>query len=177
MTPINSHDITIYSHIIPNNGGAVHWGTILADFIGRYLNKVDSKGRVSVPAAWRPRLTREDFSGIIAQTGIPEKAIEAYPRDYLEIIQKKLDQSDPLLEGTEFESTILFGGTMLPFDKEGRINLPENYKYDAGIETEAVFVGMGRKFRIWDPKSFDQYLRRARSYMDNRRKKAEENVK
>ena len=72
--------------------GVVHWGNILADFIGRYLNRVDSKGRVSVPAAWRPRLTREDFSGIIAQTGIPEKAIDAYPRDYLEIIQTKLDQ-------------------------------------------------------------------------------------
>ena len=99
--------------------GVVHWGNILADFIGRYLNRVDSKGRVSVPAAWRPRLTREDFSGIIAQTGIPEKAIDAYPRDYLEIIQTKLDQNDPLLEETEFESTILFGGSMLPFDKEG----------------------------------------------------------
>ena len=90
---------------------------------------------MSVPAAWRPRLTREDFSGIIAQTGIPEKAVEAYPRDYLEIIQTKLDQNDPLLEETEFESTILFGGTMLPFDKEGRINLPENYKHDAEIVT------------------------------------------
>jgi len=157
--------------------GTAFWGTILADFIGRYLNRVDSKGRVSVPAAWRPRLTREDFSGIIAQTGTPEKAIEAYPRDYLEIIQTKLDQNDPLLEETEFESTILFGGTMLPFDKEGRINLPENYKHDAEIKTEALFVGMGRKFRIWNPKSFDQYLERAKSYMDNRRKKAEANVK
>ena len=37
----------------------------MSDFIGRYLNKIDKKGRVSVPAVWRPRLTREDFSGIV----------------------------------------------------------------------------------------------------------------
>ena len=65
----------------------------MADFIGRYLNKVDQKGRVSVPAVWRPRLTREDFSGIVAQTGVTEKTIDAYPRDYLEIIQKNIDQN------------------------------------------------------------------------------------
>ena len=150
---------------------------VLSDFIGRYLNKVDRKGRVSVPAVWRSRLTREDFSGIVAQAGVTEKAIEAYPRDYLEIIQSKLDQNDPLLEETEFESTILFGGSMLPFDKEGRVNLSENFKKEVGIDSEALFVGMGRKFRIWDPKNFDKYLDRAKSYMDNRRKKMDTNVR
>lgn len=149
----------------------------MADFIGRYLNKIDRKGRVSVPAAWRPRLTREDFSGIIAQTGLIDKAIEAYPRDYLEIIQNKLDHNDPLLEETEFESTILFGGSMLPFDREGRVNLPDTFKKEIGIENGALFVGMGRKFRIWEPKSFNQYLAKAKDYMDNRRKRIEANVK
>ena len=147
------------------------WGKLVSDFIGRFLNKVDQKGRVSVPAIWRPRLTKENFSGFIAQSGMSEKAIDAYPKDYLDIIQNKIDQNDPLSEETEYETTVLFGGSMLAFDREGRVNLPENYKKDADIKTEALFVGMGRRFRIWDPNVFEDYLIKAKSHMKDRRKK------
>ena len=147
------------------------WGKLVSDFIGRFLNKVDQKGRVSVPAIWRPRLTKENFSGIIAQSGMSEKAIDAYPKDYLDIIQNKIDQNDPLSEETEYETTVLFGGSMLAFDREGRVNLPESYKKDADIKTEALFVGMGRRFRIWDPNVFEDYLIKAKSQMKDRRKK------
>jgi DNA-binding transcriptional regulator/RsmH inhibitor MraZ len=36
--------------------------------------------------------------------------------------------------------------------------------------SEALFVGMGRRFRIWNPKIFENYLDRAKLYMDKRRK-------
>jgi len=147
------------------------WGKLVSDFIGRFLNKVDQKGRVSVPAIWRPRLTKENFSGIIAQSGMSEKAIDAYPKDYLDIIQNKIDQNDPLSEETEYETTVLFGGSMLAFDREGRVNLPESYKKDADIKKEALFVGMGRRFRIWDPNVFEDYLIKAKLHMKDRRKK------
>ena len=42
----------------------------MSDFIGRYLNKVDKKGRVSVPASWRSSLISKEFSGIIAQSSL-----------------------------------------------------------------------------------------------------------
>jgi len=141
----------------------------VSDFIGRYLNKVDKKGRISVPASWRPKLVGENFSGIIAQTSIVEKAIEAYPKNYLEILQSKLDQNDPLLEKNEYESTIIFGGSVLSFDNEGRVVLPESSRKEANIHSEALFVGMGRRFRIWEPIVFEDYLKRARTYMDKRR--------
>jgi len=147
----------------------------LSDFIGRYLNKIDKKGRVSVPAVWRPRLTREDFSGIVAQIGLTENAIDAYPRDYLELIQNKMDNNDPLLEESEYEATILFGGSILSFDNEGRVNLPENFKTGTGISSDALFVGMGRRFRIWDPKAFEGYLIKAMSHMGSRKKKLRKN--
>ena len=80
----------------------------MSDFIGRYLNKVDKKGRVSVPAAWRHKLTSNDFSGIITQPSLSEQALDAYPRGYLDLLQNKLDLNDPLLEENEYESTVLF---------------------------------------------------------------------
>ena len=143
---------------------------MVSDFIGRYLNKVDKKGRVSVPAGWRPSLISKDFSGIIAQSSLSEKAIDAYPRDYLELLQGKLDLYDPLLEENEYESTVLFGGSVLSFDSEGRVVLSDSLRNEINLASEALFVGMGRRFRIWNPKIFNEYLGRAKSYMDKRRK-------
>ena len=142
----------------------------MSDFIGRYLNKVDKKGRVSVPAGWRPSLISKDFSGIIAQSSLSEKAIDAYPRDYLELLQGKLDLNDPLLEENEYESTVIFGGSVLSFDSEGRVVLSDLLRNEINLASEALFVGMGRRFRIWNPKIFNEYLGRAKSYMDKRRK-------
>ena len=142
----------------------------MSDFIGRYLNKVDKKGRVSVPAGWRPSLISKDFSGIIAQSSLSEKAIDAYPRDYLELLQGKLDLNDPLLEENEYESTVIFGGSVLSFDSEGRVVLSDSLRNEINLVSEALFVGMGRRFRIWNPKIFNEYLGRAKSYMDKSRK-------
>ena len=142
----------------------------MSDFIGRYLNKVDKKGRVSVPASWRPKLIGQNFAGIIAQSSLVEKTIDAFPKEYLDILQSKLDNNDPLLEQNEYESTIIFGGSVLSFDNEGRVVLPEIFKKEAGINNEALFVGMGRRFRIWNPLSFDKYFAKARTYMGRRRK-------
>ena len=142
----------------------------MSDFIGRYLNKVDKKGRVSVPAVWRPKLIGKDFSGIIAQGSLSEQTIDAYPRDYLELLQNKLDSNDPLLEENEYESTVIFGGSILSFDNEGRVVLSEALRSEIEVMSEALFVGMGRRFRIWNPKIFENYLDRAKLYMDKRRK-------
>ena len=142
----------------------------MSDFIGRYLNKVDKKGRVSVPAGWRPSLISKDFSGIIAQSSLSEKAIDAFPRNYLELLQNKLDLNDSLLEENEYQSTVLFGGSVLSFDSEGRVILSDALRNEINIVSEALFVGMGRRFRIWNPSIFDEYLVRAKSYMDKRRK-------
>ena len=143
---------------------------MVSDFIGRYLNKVDKKGRVSVPAGWRPSLISKDFSGIIAQSSLSEKAIDAYPRDYLELLQGKLDLNDPLLEENEYESTVIFGGSVLSFDSEGRVVLSDSLRNEINLASEALFVGMGRRFRIWNPKIFNEYLGRAKTYIDKRRK-------
>ena len=116
----------------------------MSDFIGRYLNKVDKKGRVSVPASWRPKLIGENFAGIIAQSSLVEKTIDAFPKEYLEILQSKLDNNDPLLEENQYESNNIIGGSVLSFDNEGRVVLPEIFKNEAGINNEALFVGMGK---------------------------------
>ena len=86
-------------------------------------------------------------------------------KNYLERYQDWLDKQDPLIEGNEYEATLIFGSSMLPFDREGRVLLPELIRKKAQLENDALFVGMGRKFRIWEPSSFEIYESKAREYL------------
>ena len=141
----------------------------MTEFVGKFLNKIDKKGRVSVPALWRPKLLGAEFSGIVAQLTDSYNSVDGYSQKYLERYQEWLDKQDPLLEGSEYEATLIFGSSMLPFDKEGRVLLPDLIRKKAHLENDALFVGMGRKFRIWEPSSFDSYEIKAREYLNKRR--------
>ena len=140
----------------------------MTEFVGKFLNKIDKKGRVSVPALWRPKLLGKDFSGIVAQKS-DYNSIDAYSQKYLESYQDWLDKQDPLLETNEYEATLIFGSSMLPFDQEGRVLIPEILRNNSALANDALFVGMGRKFRIWEPNSFDNYEQKAREYMKKRK--------
>lgn len=141
----------------------------MTEFVGKFLNKIDKKGRVSVPALWRPKLLGAEFSGIVAQLTNGYCSVDGYSKKYLERYQDWLDKQDPLLEGNEYEATLIFGSSMLPFDKEGRVLLPELLRKKAQLDNDALFVGMGRRFRIWEPSSFEKYENKAREYMKNRK--------
>ena len=141
----------------------------MTEFVGKFLNKIDKKGRVSVPALWRPKLLGEGFSGIVAQLTNGYNSVDGYSKNYLERYQDWLDKQDPHIEGNEYEATLIFGSSMLPFDREGRVLLPELIRKKAQLENDALFVGMGRKFRIWEPASFDSYEIKAREYLNKRR--------
>ena len=58
---------------------------------------------------------------------------------------------------------------MRVFYQEGRVLLPEHFRNSALLNTEALFVGMGRKFRIWEPSAFNMYESKAREYMKKRK--------
>ena len=140
----------------------------MTEFVGKFLNKIDKKGRVSVPALWRPKLLGKDFSGIVAQNS-DYNSIDAYSQKYLDSYQDWLDKQDPLLEKNEYEATLIFGSSMLPFDQEGRVLIPDILRKNSAITSDALFVGMGRKFRIWEPNSFKSYEKEAREYMKKRK--------
>ena len=143
----------------------------MIEFVGKFLNKIDKKGRVSVPALWRLRLLGKDFSGMVAQGSDDYKAIEGYSQKYLERYQEWLDTQDPLLEKNEYEATLIFGSSMLPFDQEGRVLIPEILRKSSRLKSDALFIGMGRKFRIWDPEAFSDYEKKAKEYMKERKRK------
>jgi len=135
----------------------------MALFLSTFLNKVDKKGRVSVPAQFRSMLYGEDFSGIVIYESSINGCIEGCSIERIKRLSELIDDLDPFSkERDAFATTILGGAAQLPFDSDGRVILPKALMDFANISENAVFVGKGQTFEIWEPKKFEVYLKKTR---------------
>ncbi|MEW5422779.1 division/cell wall cluster transcriptional repressor MraZ [Amorphus sp. 3PC139-8] len=142
-------------------------------FVSHYTNKLDAKGRVSIPAAFRAVLTRDGFEGLYCFPSLHEPAVDAGGNVLLERIHEQLDKLPPLSRDHDMVSTALFGvSEILKVDGEGRVMLSDTIKAHAGITDQVVFVGLGYKFQIWAPERFATYraeaMRQAFGRIDQR---------
>ncbi len=127
-----------------------------------YVNKVDRKGRVSVPATFRAQITGQSFPGIVAYPMPKHAAIEASGIDRMEAISTGLDDLDDPEQRQDI-ATMVFGQSHhLPFDPEGRVLLPEHLVAYAHLTENAAFVGLGPTFQIWEPDRFAAHQAAAR---------------
>jgi len=139
-------------------------------FLSRYLNNIDKKGRVSVPASYRSAVHHQDFSGIVAYPSIKHRCIEACGIERLEQLSQIIQNLDPYSEERDaFEAIILGGSMQLGFDSEGRIILPKHLIEYAGLGDQASFIGKGLVFEIWNPADLDQQLAKAKVIAQNNR--------
>ena len=135
----------------------------MALFIDTFVNRIDRKGRVSVPAAYRAALTGESFPGIIAFPSFKYAAIHCAGMSWMNGLGAHLSHSDLFSEEHDDLTATLFADSkQLPYDGEGRILLPPAFAAHAGIGEAAAFVGRGPFFEIWEPAALERYKAEAR---------------
>lgn len=139
-------------------------------FLSTYVNKIDKKGRVSVPSSFRAVLSGQVFVGIIAYGSVINECVEACGFNRIEQLNNSIDQLDVYSEARDALATIILGGSIqLGFDSEGRVTLSDELMTIAKLDQEACFVGKGTTFEIWQPELFQQHLVKARALAkDNR---------
>jgi MraZ protein len=129
-----------------------------AMFLSKFDNKVDKKGRVSVPAAWRALLSAQSFNGIVVYPSPKSLAIEGCGMDRMELLSDSIDTLNPFSDQHDaFATSILSASFPLQFDAEGRVLLPEQILSHGGISDIATFSGRGKTFQIWNPERFEEY--------------------
>lgn len=135
----------------------------MAAFWSTYTNKVDKKGRVSIPAAFRPHLICQSFQGVIVFPAFRASALECRSADQMDVLTQAIGHLPEFSPERDVLSAALFGAaTPLPFDPEGRILLPKALTDSIGIAEEAAFVGKGDSFQIWEPKALAAFMAEAR---------------
>lgn len=126
-------------------------------FLSTYVNKVDRKGRVSVPAPFRSVLAGQSFNGIVAFRSFKISALEASGIDRMEEMSARLDTLEQFSEEYDSLATIFADTQQMAFDSEGRIMLSDEMMAFAGITEQAAFVGLGKTFQIWEPAAFEAH--------------------
>lgn len=136
----------------------------MALFLSTHINRVDKKGRVSVPAQWRAELADQSFQGIVLFRSNVHACLEGFAWSYMQELSKRLDEFDLFSAEQDDLATAVFADSVqLPFDGDGRVILPEALVQYAAIEEQAAFVGMGTKFQLWSPKALEKRRDEARS--------------
>ena len=133
-------------------------------------NKVDSKGRVSLPADYRA-IVKELGSEIVCYRSLVSPCIEGCAEDLLEKLASEIEDSNDFFSQTQDDLTnLIFGDAKrFTFDSTGRIVLTEKLLKHANITDTAVFVGKGRKFQIWSKENWEKEEARIRAAVSAQR--------
>jgi MraZ protein len=127
-------------------------------FLSTYVNKVDRKGRVSVPATFRSTLaTNRQPNLLIAFPSIRVPAVECTGSDRMEEMQERIESLEQFSEEYENLSQLFADAHPLTMDGEGRVILPEKLKQHAGVANDVAFVGLGAMFQLWDPARYEEH--------------------
>ena len=138
-------------------------------FLSSFENKIDKKGRVSVPATFRAHLSSMGYNSFISYPSFNHTALEACSQDRIEKLSNTIDSLNPFEEKRDyFATSILSESVNLQLDTEGRTSLTEKLLDHAKIKNNILFVGLGKTFQMWEPKLFEKFkiLAQKKSYQN-----------
>lgn len=141
-------------------------------FLSTFTNKIDKKGRVSVPAQFRAALRQEEFQGIITYPSFVNECVEACGLKRISEISEGIEALDPYSEERDAFATAILGESyQLPLDSDGRVMLNPALIEAADLADKALFIGKGKTFEIWNPLKFATYAEKARKFAREQRDK------
>lgn len=131
-------------------------------FLGNFSNTLDDKGRVAIPVKFREALAADGEERLVVTrfevSEVP--CLEAYSARAWQDLSAELQSKAGSFSEARllFETAYIGGGQFLQPDKQGRVLLPQSLRGHAELEQDAVFVGVGKKFRIFSPRGHEKVL-------------------
>ena len=123
-------------------------------FLSQFVNRIDKKGRITLPSVFRNVLPKKSKNEIILFKSLKFNSIEGCSSERINRIAKRIDELDIFSDDQDDFTTSIFS-EIVPtnIDKEGRFLIPENLKLYSNIDKEVTFIGQGHYFQMWEPKA------------------------
>lgn len=139
-------------------------------FLSSAVNRIDAKGRVSVPGHFRAVLQKRSYSELYAIRQLDIPALDVGGLDLLDRYEERIAKEDPFLQAADDMSFFVHGdGAFLKLDQDGRITVTDFLRQHTGISEEVAFVGRGSFFQIWEPGRLGTYVEAVRERLRARR--------
>ncbi len=135
----------------------------MAYFLSTFANKIDKKGRVSVPASFRAALEKSGSGGIVLYQSFKHPCIEACGDERIAAIIESIDAIDSYSDEAESLQQILADSQQISVDGDGRMILPADLRDYANIKDTIAFVGIGKGFQLWEPDAYEAHRDRNRT--------------
>lgn len=120
-------------------------------FRGFSTLSLDSKGRMAVPSRYRERLLAMSDGKLVLTLNPLDRSLWLYPLPEWELIEEKLAQlSDFERQGRRAKQMMRGYASDCQLDGQGRILVPQELREYAGLNKQAVILGQGNKFEVWD---------------------------
>jgi MraZ protein len=140
-------------------------------FVSTFTNKIDAKGRLSIPASFRAVLERDRYTGaaglgLYCYPSLDAPALDAGGERLAQKIDGLLGGLPDYSDERDELAVALYGeAQFIAIDADGRIVLPKELRARIGLSegvAEVAFVGLGDKFQFWSPERFEERRARAR---------------
>lgn len=139
------------------------------EFIGRYKHKIDKKGRVSVPSAFRKILAEEYDNRVIITNN--QNWLEVFPYQVFRLRKERIKALPPTLDVVEDYKLFHYGDAFeYEIDELGRLFIPVYLREEAHLGEEVILSGGDEIFSIWDLTTFEQEHERIKSNFANIKK-------
>lgn len=129
----------------------------MAGFIGDYTCKVDAKGRIVLPSAFKKQMSSAARDSFVVKKDIFERCLVLYPMDEWqrqnEIIRERVNPYNK--EHSKFMRGFYKGTAEVVLDANNRLLIPKRLLEVAGIDGEAVMAGQDGKIEIWNRSMYD----------------------
>lgn len=142
----------------------------MSQFLGTHQNRLDVKGRVSVPATFRTALRAATGTdgpvSLVLRKSHKLPCIEAWPLPAFQALAAPLDRLDAFGDTHDDFSIVLYADAfVLESDKEGRVMVPDALVKHAGLTGPVAFLGAGKTFQIWEPEAAEARKDQARQQL------------
>jgi MraZ protein len=123
----------------------------MATFIGDYSNKIDSKGRMIFPAAFKKQMESSWSDHFVVRRDIFEKCLVLFTgEDWEEQMRKVRSRINPYnREHNKFLRNFFKGTAEITLDGSNRLLIPKKLLLLAGIGKEVVLAGQDGRIEIW----------------------------
>lgn len=129
----------------------------MTTFIGDYTAKVDAKGRIVLPSAFKKQLDQAANERFVVKKDVFEKCLVLFPMDEWErqvaIIRSKLNPYNK--EHNRFLRGFYKGTAELALDSNNRILIPKRLLELVDIDKDVVLAGQDGKIELWSQDTYD----------------------
>jgi MraZ protein len=135
-------------------------------FKGTYHHKIDPKGRVPVPAAFRRALSEQGAATVVVT--MMDQCLAAWPPGEWARLEAQLGALPAFSKPVKALTRLLVSrASDCEIDVQGRILLPPLLRAAAGIGREAVVVGVLNRFEVWSPENWSAFLQDSERLLDD----------